>query len=174
MIKKTTRRVLTGIVMTALVGAVSATDAAAQTTDSFQVLAQVAETCVIETPNDLNFGPYDPGGVNAASDLDGSANIRVRCTRGTDPVEILLDLGQNSLGGLRFMDGVAGTDQLQYELYLDGGRTQVWGDTAGNGYDYSNPASSGFTDIPVYGRVPASQDVAVDNYADTVTAEVNF
>jgi spore coat protein U-like protein len=174
MIKKTTRRVLTGIGMAALVGAFSASDASAQTTDTFQVLASVAENCVIQTPNDLNFGAYDPGGANLLADLDGSADIQVRCTRGTDPVEILLDLGANTAGGLRNMVGASLAETLQYELYLDAGRTTVWGDTAGNGFDYSNPPTSGFTSVTVFGQVPAGQDVSVDNYEDTVTATVNF
>jgi len=173
MIKKTTRRVLTGIGMAALVGAFSASEASAQTTDSFQVLASVAENCVINTPNNLNFGAYDPGGANLAADLDASADIEVRCTKGTDNVEILLDLGQNTAAGQRFMAGVSLAESLQYELYLDGGRTTVWGDTAGNGYAYT-AVNSGWTNVPVYGRVPQAQDVSVDSYEDTVQATVNF
>ena len=173
MIKKTTRRVLTGMGMAALVGAVSASDAAAQTTDSFQVLASVAETCVIQAPNDLDFGAYDPGGANLAADLDGDADISVRCTKGTDPVEITLSLGGNAAGSQRNMLGTNLSETLTYELYSDSGRTTVWGDTAGNGRDYT-AASSGWTDLTVYGRIPAGQDVSVDSYADTVVAEVNF
>jgi len=173
MIKTTTRRVLTGIGMAALVGAVSASDAAAQTTDSFQVLASVAETCVIEAPNDLDFGAYDPGGANLAAALDGQADISVRCTKGTDPVEITLSLGANASGAQRTMVGTTLAEALTYELYQDSSRNTVWGDTAGNGFDYT-AANSGWTDLTVYGRIPAGQDVSVDSYADTVVAEVNF
>lgn len=173
MIKKTTRRVLTGIAMAAMIGAISASDAAAQTTDSFQVLAQVAETCVIDTPTNLDFGAYDPGGANLAAALLGSVDISVRCTKGTDNVEILLDLGLNDAGGNRFMQGVNLSEPLQYELYTDSARTDVWGDTLGNGQSYL-AANSGWTVLTVYGSVPGGQDVSVDDYEDTVTATVNF
>lgn len=176
MIKETTRRVLTGIGMVALVGAVSASDAAAQSASSdFDVTASVVANCVIDTPSDLAFGAYEPAGANAAAPLDGDTTIEVACTRGSTGVYVGLDLGDNASGSTRRMVGQNDAETLDYELYSDAGRTlaDVWGNDAVSGVSYV-PVDSSPASLTVFGRVPAAQDVIVDTYQDTVTATINF
>ncbi|HXE80607.1 MAG TPA: spore coat U domain-containing protein [Vicinamibacterales bacterium] len=169
MITTNVRRALTGIGMAALLGAFPASDAAAQTSDSFQVLASVAENCIINTPNALDFADYDP---TSGTDDDAETTISLRCTKGTT-AEVLISLGGNPSGGQRRMTGQTLSETLNYDLYTDSSRTSPWGDTAGAGYDHT-AASAAWTDVTVYGRIPAGQDVSVDAYEDTVTATVNF
>ena len=69
----------------------------------------------------------------------------------------------------------SGTDFLNYALYKDAARTQVWGTgmTGGTTLTY-NSASKASTAVTVYGKVPQAQDVTVGSYADVVVATINY
>jgi spore coat protein U-like protein len=169
---KTTRRLM--VVTSAVFGAlvISQSDAAAQTaTANLPVQATVVANCNIDVPGTLNFGSYDPAVANAAADLDADTTIDVRCTKNSPNVWIGLDEGSNdNLGQRRMTDG---SEFLNYDLYQDGGRTTVWGNLIGDGFSYA-PATSSWTSLDVYGRVPQAQDVGVGTYNDTVLATINF
>jgi spore coat protein U-like protein len=70
---------------------------------------------------------------------------------------------------------VNGSSRLDYNLYVDAGHTKIWGDPSPNqvtgGLCLNLGCGATWT---VYGLIPASQDVPVGTYADTVTATVNF
>jgi spore coat protein U-like protein len=151
-----------------LVVGLAAPAAAASATANLSVSATVIATCTIQDAT-LNFGNYDP---LSAVATDGSATLTYRCTRGTSPT-IGLALGGNASGTTRRMKD-AGTNYLTYELYKEGTRINVWGNS---GTDLVSPgatASSGNQSVSVYGRVTASQDVPAGTYTDTVVATINF
>ena len=133
-----------------------------------KVTTNVIKKCTI-TSTDVAFGSYDPVGANSTAPLDGTGSVVVTCTRGTG-ASIGINNGQN---GSRRMNNGSGV-YLGYELYKDGGRTQVWGDT-GTGAMTLVPAPTiqprTFT---IYGRVPQTQDVSPGSYLDQVVATVNF
>lgn len=133
------------------------------------VATTVIANCSINT-NPLAFGSYDPVVVHATSPLDAAGGVSITCTKGaTTP--IAMDLGLNPSGSTRRM--VSGGDYLTYELYQDSGRTTVWG-TGGSSFTPPVAPSKAARLFPVYGRVPAGQDVRAGAYSDTVTATVNF
>jgi spore coat protein U-like protein len=128
--------------------------------------------CTISTTS-VNFGPYD---VFTSFPLDSTGSIRLRCVGlffGT-PVTVMLGPGNGPNASHRWMESSAGPDVLNYNLYLDAARTQVWGDP--NPYAYSTTIVLFLLDrtLTVYGRVPAGQDVVAGTYTDTVTAIINF
>ena len=66
----------------------------------------------------------------------------------------------------------AGAHGMNYQLYSDAARTTVWGTTGG---DLVNATGTGVqVDHTVYGRVAASQNVAVGSYTDTVNVTVTY
>jgi spore coat protein U-like protein len=68
----------------------------------------------------------------------------------------------------------SGTDRLNYNLYLDPGHTQIWGDPNPNHY-YDGTFNLWVTaTVTVYGLIPAGQDVPAGNYTDSVTVTFNF
>lgn len=143
-------------------------------TSSLPVSASVADNCVIDASGGLDFGPYDPVTANAVADLDGAGNISVTCTSGAT-VDITLGQGDNADTGStagaplrRLNDG--GTNFLDYNLYTSGARTTVWEDVTGVGYTGVGTAEL----VPVFGRIPAGQNVPSGSYADTVLATVTF
>ena len=150
--------------------------AASPATGSFKVTASVANSCVVTSTSDINFGAYDPAVANNTTALNGAGWVKVRCTRGTTPA-VQLDQGANAAGGSTCLSPArqmaSGADRLGYTLYSDSGRTTPWGCDATNDVDYTfldlNPHQ-----FDVYGRIPAGQDVAAGNYSDTVNVSVIF
>ena len=130
--------------------------------------AQVAVGCSISS-SAFAFGTYNP---LAVGPTDSIGTITYECTAG---VLIRVDLSQGSSGNFtaRTMSGPAGT--LAYNLYLDAARLLVWGDGTGGSQSYTELATALVQrSVLVHGRIPASQDVTVGSYTDTVTATIVF
>ena len=144
---------------------------AATATANLNVSASVSAVCTITT-SPVAFGAYDPVSANAATDLNANGTVTVACTKGA-AATIDLGNGGNFLGGSRRMS--SGTDFLNYALYKDAARTQVWGTGLAGGTTAAyNAASKAPTAITVYGTVPQAQDVTVGAYSDVVVATINY
>jgi spore coat protein U-like protein len=137
-------------------------------TDSLTVSATVLATCEV-TANDLDFGDYDP---LASSHLDAATTLSVTCTNGT-PYNIALDLGigLGATTAARVM--VDGGDTLNYTLYRNSTRTQLWGETIGTD-TLSGVGSGNAATIDVFGRVPMLQQAPSGDYEDTITVKVTW
>ncbi len=163
---------ITGIAILAIA---SVTARAGTTTSTFAVTANVISSCVINSVGALGFGAYDP---NAATALTGTSTINVNCTKGS-PYTVALDYGiHGGTAANRIMQD-AGTDTLNYNLYVDSGYTKVWNSTcvAGNNCDSGTGAGPGVANqqtYTVYGQLPAGQNAPVGSYSDTITVTVNF
>ena len=120
----------------------------------------------------IAFGTYDP---TIATPLDTAGSVVYRCSQRDHNVMITLNKGGGtSFAGRRMVNGA---DQLFYNLYLDAARTIVWGDgTIGSqAYVIGNPQGNNVDlTIPMYGRIPASQNVKVGAYTDTIIVTVSF
>ena len=69
----------------------------------------------------------------------------------------------------------SGSDFLNYALYKDAARTQVWGSGLAGGTTMAYAAATkNSTAVSVYGTVPQAQDVTVGAYADVVLATINY
>jgi spore coat protein U-like protein len=118
----------------------------------------------------VSFGSYN---VFASAPLDSTGSVSYQCTILTPAVTITLDRGGASSFTPRRM--LRGTQALTYNLYLDPSRLVIWGDGTGGTQTYTAllPLPQNIV-VPVYGRVPSGQDVAVGVYADTITATILF
>lgn len=147
-------------------------------TENLLVSATVTATCTITT-SPVAFGVYDP---TSNTDLDGTGSVTVLCTNGTAGYVTLgeganADTGSTPALPLRQMAGGAGgAGRLAYDLYSEGGYNDIWGNTPTTGLNHIGDGTS--TVIPVYGRIPALQNVIAGSggtaYADTVLATVEF
>ena len=173
--KRSVKHVTTlGLGLLAL-GMIAAGPALAQTaTEDLSVTATVASSCTISTTA-VAFGPYNPATTHLAAPLDANGAVTVSCTLDA-PVAITLGQGADPLGGstpdvpLRQM--ASGANLLPYSLFQETGRTTVWGDTIGTGVTTTGTGVS--QSFPVFGRIPAAQNVPAGSYADTVVATVTF
>ena len=139
-------------------------------TANLAVSAVVVPNCRL-TVEPLAFGSYDPLGVHSIANLEATAALVLTCTRDSHAT-IVMDGGRNAGPGLS--RGLAlGTDRLEYQIYRDSARTQVWG----RGADSRSVLAQGLrspSELVVYGRILGGQEVAAGNYTDVITATVDF
>ena len=141
--------------------------------------ARAALDCSVTTPG-LAFGNYD---ASLPSPTDITANLTVNCTRVFfDPwnVSYTLALSRGTSGSYAPRQMSSGPSRLNYNLYRDASRSQVWGDgTASTGvvngtmrfsfFQFSNSAS-----YTAYGRIPAGQGANPGNYVDNIVVTITF
>lgn len=158
-------RILIIMVAVVMTFSLASTLNAATVATTFDVTATVNSICSITNAPNLAFGVYDP---TSGAVLDGTTTITIRCTKNTD-----YELYITPASGARIMVGAPTADNLTYELYSDAGRTAIFQNTAGGPKVTS---ASGIADIDtiVYGQIPASQDVAIGAYTQTVTVTVDY
>ena len=68
----------------------------------------------------------------------------------------------------------SGANTLGYQLYLDSGRTTVFGDGTASSSTKSGTGSGSAQSISVYGRVPTLAGVVPGSYTDTVTVTITY
>lgn len=130
-----------------------------------------AASCSFNTITGVGFGNYD---VFAASPTPSAGNIAYTCTGGAT-VTITLSKGSAPSFSPRWLLGPPGF-HLTYNLYLDAGTSTIWGDGTGTTGVYGpiSPADNTTVMVPIFGSIPAGQDVPVGAYTDTITATINF
>ena len=131
--------------------------------------ARAAANCTFQSVTNVNFGNYD---VFGGGNVDSTGSIQIRCTGNPNPWVLTLDRGANSATYFPRNMINAGT-LLNYNLYLDSGRTQVWGDGTGGTFTVSGSGNGTFTST-VYGRIQAGQDARAGLNTDTVVITLSF
>ncbi|WP_084462785.1 Csu type fimbrial protein [Oceanibaculum pacificum] len=141
---------------------------AATATSSFAVTATVLQSCIVlATP--MIFGNYDP---TSLTPTDATTELLVTCTNGTS-YNVGLNAGGGSGASIASRKLSFGGSTLNYTLYRDSNRTNVWGTTVGT----DTQIGTG-TGLPVghtvYGRMPALQAALPGVYTDTITVTVTY
>jgi spore coat protein U-like protein len=156
------------------VGLVAATTAHAGTaTNTFQVTATIITSCQV-SGSTLNFGStVDP--LATSVPLDATSTLTVTCSN-TTPYAVALNAGTNAGGASNFTARTmkSGTNTLGYQLYLDTGRSTVWGDGTSSSSTKSGTGSGSAQSLTVYGRIPSLASVVPGTYTDTVTVTVTY
>lgn len=153
--------------------ALSATSAQAannngSTTGVMAVTAIVAESCTV-VAGAMNFGTVSPGAA-----ANSSATLNLVCTPNAD-YDILLNGGTNANAGQRRLANPGATEFIPYNLYIDSGLTQPWGNTVGTNTKAGTVGALGTATHQVYGQVPSTATpVTAGAYSDVVTVTVNF
>ena len=135
-------------------------------------LANALNCTITLTP--LSFGMYNPG---QSFPLDAVANITVRCV--AQPGSYSVSIGPGLSGNQLLRTLLAGPgDALNYNLFRDAARTQIWGDGTPPTFVVTGTRPSvGQPTInvhPLYGRVFAGQTPNPGNYADNLLVTVLF
>ena len=116
------------------------------------------------------------------ADTDSTTSIVVDCYRNGGPssADVTLQVGPSAGSGAitpRRMS--SGSNKLDYNLYRDSGRSQVWGQTPGvdavtiTVTDIPNSSSPRSATFVIYGRIPALQNVPAGAYSDSVQLTVS-
>jgi spore coat protein U-like protein len=122
--------------------------------------------CSVSTSG-LNFGTYD---VFSSLNDDITATITVNCTK-NKLYSISLSSGSGTFGS-RTLTSTAGV--LTYNLFLDSTHLTIWGDGSSGTGTFSGTGIGSNIGTPVYGRIPARQNVRVGTYSDVITVTVTF
>lgn len=126
-----------------------------------------SDSCSVSAAN-LAFGTYH---VFQATPLQSTTQLTITCTRGKN-IKIMMDASQVSGSYMqRQMKHVNGTDRLAYNIYSDAGRTEVWGPGGSSKEKFKDVGT--YSQIAVYGSIPAGQDVAAGEYRDTVVVTID-
>lgn len=149
----------------------------------------VAADCSVAAVG-VAFGVYDP---LAVLPVDATGTVSVRCTwtssggssgaqRVSPVISLSAGLPPATMAQRRLRTATG--DLLNYNLFRDAARTQVWGD--GSSGTFTAPTSPATLVLPssgnprtgsrtIYGRMPAGQtNAAPGSYADTITVTVTF
>jgi spore coat protein U-like protein len=141
---------------------------AQQVSTTFRVSARVEAVCEV-TASDLAFGTYTAQG---GTPLQGTTVLRATCTPGTT---YNIGLNDGVAGGTIYTGRqmAAGQNKLNYQLYRDSARTNIWGNTTGT--DTVQDVGTGLVkDHTVFGAVPAAQVVPAGDYQDTITVRIYY
>jgi spore coat protein U-like protein len=154
------------ILLAAAAIVVGSTSVLAQETDTLTVQVTVQEACSIAGTT-IDFGTYTAG-QQAALNAQGNISYN-NCAAGT--LTIALDGGGDGNVARRVL-AHGGGDTLHYQLYRHSARSQVWGiGEQAQQIVLLEPQSGS---VPVYGSIPAGQNVPGGAYTDTVNITLTF
>lgn len=134
--------------------------------------ASALAECTISVTS-VAFGTYNTTG---ATPLDGTGSVRLDCRHNDNPV---VSIGTGSSGSYFPRRMANGTSQLQYNLYADAARTSIWGNGTGGTATVTPPITQSvglrrIREAPIYGRLPAGQNVRAGTYTDAMFVTVSF
>jgi spore coat protein U-like protein len=136
--------------------------------------AEAAGRCSFVTVSGVAFGAYS---VFSPSALDSDGSITFQCNPGASGSTVRITLSAGGSQGFVQRRMSSGGEHLGYNLFLDPARSTVWGDgTGGTAVFTVTLPSSGWSTItqPIYGRVPARQDVGAGDYLDSILVTMNW
>lgn len=141
----------------------------ATATGNMTVRITIQAECKIQTASDLDFGTR--GIIDA--NVDQTSTIGVQCTNGqTYNVGLSAGAGAGATTAVRRMTGPAAAT-VNYTLYRDAARTQLWGVTIGTD-TVAGTGNGSVQNLTVYGRVPPQTTPAAGVYTDTVAITVTY
>lgn len=134
------------------------------------VSATVNANCSVTT-NPVAFGAVD---TLSASPVLGTGSVEVTCTKNTGWTAAAgIGAGSGATFATRRMTFSGNT--LDYMLYRDSARTEIWGDGTSSTFTVAGTGSGAVQSFTVYGRVPGSQTSApAGAYADTVAITITY
>ena len=130
------------------------------------------DRCVFDNTPQLTFGTYD---VLSPFDQTSSGLMQFTCKGKDFTVVVSLSRGSSNNNLSRTLIQTAHHDALYYNVYTDAGHGQIWGD----GTFGSNPVvviakNNTRVTLPMYGRIPAGQNVIVGLYDDSLVVTLQF
>lgn len=151
-----------------IISSTSTITPAATINTTFNVTATVTASCQNLSAGALAFGTYDP---LSGSTTTGTSTVTVTCTQ---DAAYTISLNAGTSGSLSTRTMTSGSNTLNYNLYKDASYTTIWGDGTGSSEQLSATGNGTAQSATVYGRIPASQNVGIGSYSDTITVTVDY
>jgi spore coat protein U-like protein len=125
------------------------------------------KTCTVSASG-VDFGIYDTLSVTP---LDATGTVTYSCSNALAKVTISIDRGTS---GTFDRSMRSGQERLSYNLYLDVGHTQIWGDGSSGTLTFQTTASRTAVSATVYGRIFPGQKVSWGRYGDSLLVTMLF
>jgi spore coat protein U-like protein len=142
---------------------------AATATGSLGVSITIAATCSVVSASAINFGTVSA----IAANIDQTSTLVVNCSS-TTPYSVSLSAGGGTGATAATRKMMNGANAVNYSLYQDAARTQVWGDTVGSNVLTGQTGTAANQNITIYARTPAQTVPPPGAYSDTVTVTINY
>jgi spore coat protein U-like protein len=140
--------------------------------DGVRSQARGRSRCEILNAVGPSFGNYDP---LDAVPLDSAGNVSLRCEGLPRSQVVVIELGRGLDNRVMPRSMRRRGVSLEYNLYLDAARTQIWGDgSRGTSTFQWRPIDGEVVSIPIYGRVPARQPATPGHYSDRIALIVQY
>jgi len=147
-----------------------ASPASAAETATFAVTAQFAPSCSVAA-GALAFGASIPTPVTTP--VLSTTVISAVCST-TVPYTVALGAGTGPTATPAVRQMTSGANVLNYSIFEDAARTQVWGDGTGGTVVSAQTGTGAPQSITAYGSIAAGQTPAIGTYTDTITVAVVF
>ncbi len=141
---------------------------AATATGSLNLSVTIQSTCSVISATAINFGTM----ATIAANVDQTSTLTVRCSS-TTPYNVGLSAGGGTGATVATRKMSSGANAVNYTLYRDAGRTQVWGQTIGTDTVTGTGTGANQT-LTIYGRVPTQAVPPPGTYTDTVTVTITY
>jgi len=139
-------------------------------TATFAVTAQFAPSCSV-TAGPLGFGGSIPTPITTP--VLSTTVITAVCSASV-PYAVALGAGNGPSATTTVRQMTSGANVLNYAIFEDAARTQVWGDGTGGTVVSAQTGTGAPQAITAYGSIIAGQSPAVATYVDTITVSVTF
>ncbi|PTR04670.1 spore coat protein U-like protein [Nitrosomonas nitrosa] len=130
----------------------------------------LASTCTVDS-SVLSFGSFNPLTDNT---VESTGTISVTCS---ESVFYTLSLSPGNSGSYSTRSMINSGNYLEYNLFIDAGYSQIWGDGTGGSYTVNGlfPAE-GTENHTIYGIIPLfnQRDASVGVYSDTIAVTLTY
>jgi spore coat protein U-like protein len=125
------------------------------------------------TATNLDFADYD---ARTAGPDENTFTVTAACSGGSGgavlpPLQLALSTGDGSFTQ-RHME--KGADTLNYQVFINAGLTQIWGDGSGATAIVTNAGGTASQNFAGYGAINPGQWVSAGNYTDNITVMVSY
>jgi spore coat protein U-like protein len=150
--------------------AAGAAGAAPRSTTTLTASALVGVGCLVNATN-LNFGNI---GTSITANVGRSATVTVNCPAlQSYTIAIGAGSGVGATPTMRKLTRNTGTETLNFSVYRNVARTQLWGNTIGT--DTVSSTGTGADQVfTAYGRIPAGQTAIPGNYTDVLVVTIDY
>lgn len=154
---------LVGLLSLALPGSALAATA----TGTLNVSITITASCSVVSATAINFGSV----ATIAANIDQTSTLTVNCSS-TTPYTISLDAGGGTGATIATRKMMNGANFVNYTLYRDAGRTQLWGTAVGD--TVAGTGTGANQTLTIYARTPTQAVPPPGAYTDVVNITITY
>lgn len=141
---------------------------AATATGTLNLSITITASCSVVSATAVNFGSV----AAIAANIDQTSTLTVNCSS-TTPYTVGLGVGSGAGATVAVRKMTSGANVVNYTLYRDAARTQLWGTTIGTD-TVAGTGSGANQTLTIYARTPTQAVPPPGAYTDAVTITITY